>query len=42
MTNEEINTLADKIKMNTATEEEKIIFQKELNKLLSEMKETLE
>lgn len=42
MTEEELNALAKKVKDGTATKEEAIAFQKELNNLLSEMKGLLE
>ena len=42
MTQEELTALAEKVKAGTATEAEQITFQKELNKLLSEMKGILE
>jgi hypothetical protein len=42
MTKEELNALAEKVKAGTATKEEALTLQKELNKLLSEIKGLLE
>lgn len=42
MTKEELLALSAKIKAGTATKEETFAFHKELNKLLSEMKDLLE
>ena len=41
MTKEELAILAEKIKAGTATNEETFTFHKELNKLLSEVKDLL-
>ena len=42
MTKEELTALAEKVKAGKATKEETLTLQKELNKLLSEIKGILE